>query len=192
MEEIWKDIPWYEWLYQVSNFGRVKSFKNGRHWVWKERILKTLRCKCYQRVRLFNDLLGKQYLVHRLVAQSFIPNYENKPLVCHIKEDLDENWTLYNWADNLFWWTHQENSQDRDIKWRSNCIFNIKHSCKWKFWKDNFNSKKIDQYSKEWEFIKQWDSFSDVHRELWISISSISQSCSMKRKSAWWFIWKYS
>lgn len=68
MIENYKDIPWYEWLYQVSNLWRVKSFK-----YWKEKLLKNILNIhwYYVRVNLYKDNKSKPYNVHRLVATVF-------------------------------------------------------------------------------------------------------------------------
>ena len=78
-KEIWKDILGYEGLYQVSNFGRVKSTKFG-----KERILKLTKDKDgYLIVNLYKNNKSKTLKVHRLVAEVFLPNPYNLPQVNH-------------------------------------------------------------------------------------------------------------
>ena len=85
--EIWKDIPWYGWLYQVSNLGYVKSLKFG-----KDRILiPGKNGKGYFFVNLRIDGKTINYRVHRHVATVFIPNPENKPQVNHINGIKTDN-----------------------------------------------------------------------------------------------------
>lgn len=98
IEEIWKDIEGYEGIYQVSNLGRVKRVTTGR-------ILKSYKDRGgYLRVDLCKSGKRKNHKIHRLVAQAFIPNPDNKLQVNHI----DENKTN-NSVDNLEWVTAKEN-----------------------------------------------------------------------------------
>lgn len=106
MEEEWKDIKGYEGLYQISNFGRIKSLKkwNGNLYKETERILKPQKnSRGYLRILLsFNN--KKYFFIHRLVAEHFI----NKPKGCNIVNHLDCN-PLNNRVDNLEWTTIQGN-----------------------------------------------------------------------------------
>ena len=98
MEEIWRDIEGYEGLYQVSSFGRVKRVTTGR-------ILKGSKdTDGYLRITLSKNGVKSNHKIHRLVAQAFIPNTENKSQVNHI----DENKTN-NMISNLTWMTAKEN-----------------------------------------------------------------------------------
>lgn len=106
----WRDIEGFEGQYMVSNTGLVKSLK-GKN----ERIMKTRRKKIikkdgsselsYEELVLSNKGVPHSKLVHRLVAQAFIPNPQNKPEVNHIDENKGNNS-----VENLEWNTHEENS----------------------------------------------------------------------------------
>ena len=112
--EIWKDIKGYEGIYQVSNFGRVKSLErvNSRGNTVKERILKPHKTeKGYLHIVLCKDGKTKLYRVHRLVATYFIPNPENKPEVDHINGQKDDNR-----VENLRWVTSKENINNPTTK----------------------------------------------------------------------------
>ena len=104
MNEEWRDIKGYEGLYQVSNLGRVKSFKdnNGN---CREKILNYKPKKDgYIQVKLFKNGTYRIFKVHRLVAESFIPNPDNYPIINH----KDENKTN-NTVSNLEWCTQKYN-----------------------------------------------------------------------------------
>ena len=99
--EQWKDIDGYGGVYQVSTFGRVKSFKGT-----KPRILKPVLRGEYLSVAFYIDGKQKHRLVHVLVARAFIPNPENKPEVNH-----DDGHKFNCHVSNLLWATSAENKQ---------------------------------------------------------------------------------
>lgn len=105
MEE-WRPINGYEGLYEVSNLGRIKSL-NCNH-TKKEGILKLYNDKDgYLMVKLSKDKNNRLFRVHRLVAEAFIPNPENKPCVDHINTIKNDNR-----VENLRWVTYKENSNN--------------------------------------------------------------------------------
>ncbi len=112
-KEIWKDIEGYEGLYQVSNFGRIKSLKRtslmGRS--LKEKILKQSKnTKGYYQVGLYSKK-PKTIMVHILVAQTFIPKPNNKHEINHI-----DGCKTNNRVGNLEWCTHHENMKHASSK----------------------------------------------------------------------------
>ena len=99
MKEEFRDIVGYEGLYQVSNLGNVRSKKTNKQLYYSSST------KGYLRVGLFKDKKRKMFYIHRLVAQTFINNENNKPCVNHKDCNI-----LNNRADNLEWCTHKENN----------------------------------------------------------------------------------
>ena len=111
MFEIWKDIEGYEGLYQVSNMGSVKTLRRivahstGHNKILNEKVLKGgIYPNGYKFVCLRKENTNKNIMIHRLVAQAFIPNPNNKPQVNH----KDGN-KLNNCVSNLEWCTPSEN-----------------------------------------------------------------------------------
>lgn len=94
MKEVWKDVKGYEGVYQVSNYGRVRKIT----------ILKQCNKKGYRKISLHKQGTIKTFAVHRLVAEAFIPNPDNKLEVNHINAIKDDN----N-VNNLEWVTREEN-----------------------------------------------------------------------------------
>lgn len=173
MKEIWKDIKGYEGIYKISNLGNVKSNK----------LLKKELCtNGYFRVTLYNEKSPKRFLVHRLVAETFIPNPENKPQVNHI----DGN-KLNNCVCNLEWATSKENNVHAFKLGLNKGSFGMLG----KKGKLNKRAKIINQYSLDGCFIKSWYGFYEIQRELNINISNIVACCKKRRKKAKGYIWKY-
>lgn len=173
MVEIWKDIVGYENLYQVSNFGNVRSFKHK-----KPKLLKPRKdSKGYLQIVLSNhNKSRKNFLIHRLVAQAFIPNPKNYPVINH----KDEN-PLNNNVSNLEWCTQKYNTnygtaQERRVKKLTNR-------------KDQ--SKPVLQYDKNGIFVKEYPSIMDAERNTGVNHQHIGKVCKGKLKSARGYVWKY-
>ena len=103
--EVWRDIKGYEGRYQVSNLGRVKSLNYNRTGV--EQVMSPRHNENGYAIVILSDFGKRDYqLVHRLVAQAFIPNPNNYPVVNH----KDENPSNNN-VDNLEWCTVRYNNE---------------------------------------------------------------------------------
>ena len=179
--EIWKDIHWYEWLYKVSSIWNIYSCISNK----KLKLL--YDHDWYLCVNLYRNKNMNRYKVHRLVAKSFIINNENKPQVNHINWIRDDNR-----LDNLEWVTIKENSSHSFIfLWRKNKKWN-EHYAYNKYGSNSKKAKSILQYDLNLNFIKEWWSIIEAANYLWLSKCSISRVCKLKRKTTWWFIFKYN
>jgi len=191
--EIRKDIKWYEWLYQISNLGRVKRlswFVKSLSSKWKyflhkrnERILKwqISKRRWYYNVILCKDWKIKWHRVWRLVAIAFLENIKWKDFINH------KDWNkLNNRVDNLERCTRSENelhayriwlkiTNINPHYWKDNWMF-------WKKWKDNHLSKKIKCYDKQWNLYKEFDSIRLASIFFWIREQNISNVCCWRRK----------
>ena len=186
-KEIWKDIKGYEGLYQVSNLGRIKTLdrkiKKKSRWGTiinyhiKEKILIPIKLNNdYFKVSLSKDNDVNSYLIHRLVAETFIPNPNNLPCINHKDEDKSNNC-----VKNLEWCTVlYNNTYGTKLKKQSEKQINNPKS-----------SKKINQYDLEGNFIKTWESMNEIHRQLGIYSQHIYRCCNNKRKSTGGFKWSY-
>jgi len=99
--------------------------------------------------------------IHRLVAETFIPNPDNLPQVNHIDKNKDNNhYSNLEWCD---------------------CYYNINYSL----------AKKILQFDLQGNFIKEWCSLSEIERTLKYKASAICGCCKKNRKTAYGYMWKY-
>lgn len=160
--------------YAISNIGRVFSNKT-------KKILSTHKDdRGYLRITITDSGRVNNLKIHRLVAIEFVENPNNYNQVNH----KDEN-KLNNFFDNLEWCTCQYNNKYGTRAER------IRKSIPRYYGKDNWNSKAIIQKDLDNNFIKKWDSMSDVERELGIDNSNISACCMGKTKKSGGFMWEY-
>lgn len=175
-KEFWKNIKDYENLYQGSNLGRVRSFdrwvksKNGSLRFCKGRILKpVINGRGYLQVDLCKNGKVKKFLVHRLVAEAFLPNPDNLPEVNH-KDENKQN----NNVENLEWC---------DRTYNANYGTAIERMIK-------TVSKPVLQYTLDGQFVREWKSTAECGRN-GFNQGHITDCCRGVRKTHKGFIWRY-
>lgn len=177
IEEEWRDIPGYEGYYRISNFGRVLRLSRGKQWPYRQthnNIRKPrLRENGYLAINLSKDNKVKWYLLHRLVALTFISNPNNLPCVNH-KDENRQN----NFVGNLEWCSQQYNVNygtaiERSIETRKNLPN-----------KDDINKRIGEKNSKKIRCFKPngllygvYNSLTEASRETGVHISQISRHC---------------
>lgn len=165
--ETWRDVAGYEGLYQVSDFGEVRSldrlilYTNGAKHLHRGAIIKPVKDRYgYLRVELYKDGKGKWHKVHRLVAQAFIPNPYNLPEINHINEDKTSNVVT-----NLEYCDHRQNINHGTRNQRvAEAMTNGKLS------------KKPIQLTLNGVFVKEWSSVNECGRN-GFNISCVSACC---------------
>lgn len=168
MEEVWKDIKEYEGLYQVSNTGEIKSLINNlikKHKNDKDGYcLITLHCNGER----------KGYSIHRLVANAFIENLNNKPQLNH-KDGNKRN----NNVSNLEWCTAKENTH---------------HAIKTGLMKNILSQppRKVIQLGKDGNMISSYTSIKEAENKLGLSCGNICKVCKGINKTAGGFKWRYA
>ena len=174
MIEIWKKIKGYEDYYEISNFGRIKSLhRNGLY------LRQFRNNKGYLITQLSKNGNSKTFIVHRLVAETFIDNTYNKEQVNH--KNCNK---LDNRVCNLEWVTNDENK--KHAQEHGLCKSSVKGG-------KNKLSKKVNQYTIEGKLVKQWECLSDIKREFKLKCcSNISSCCKNKLKTAYGYVWKYN
>lgn len=183
--EIWRDVKGYEGVYQVSNLGRVKRIGKYRNQVreWESnRLLKPAKKNNgYMYCQLSKDNKTSPKMVHRLVAEAFIENPENKPTVNHI----DGN-RANNVVENLEWATYTENNV--------HMLYDL-HGYVIGQHRNKRGSKAVLQYDLQGNFIKEYPSYREAQRQT--GINAIDVVCrgdnqkGRKQKTAGGFVWKY-
>lgn len=176
MTELWKTILGHN--HEISNMGRVRNSNT-------KRVLRpTVGIKGYCTIGLYKN--GRQYwkYAHRLVAEAFIPNHEDKPTVNHINGKKDDNR-----AKNLEWCTQSEN-----------CIHSYKvlmrnppMSMLGRFGANNPTSKPVIQMDNAGFFICEYVSIKEASIKTGVMSSDISMCCNRpeRHKTAGGYKWKF-
>lgn len=187
MNEIWKPIAGYENYYDISNLGNVQS-KGKKYTDSLGRNMNKAPKKISVRIGTIGYLcvdlncngISTQKHIHRLVAEAFIPNPENKPTVNH----KDGN-KLNNDISNLEWATYSENNKHAiDIGLRQSPWTGV-------FGADNPQSKPVVQLNKKGEIINTFVSAREAQEKTGISYKHISDCCLGKRHTTGGFRWEF-
>ena len=169
MEEKWKPVKGYEGLYEVSDYGNVRSLNYRR--TGKIQKLKPTKDTCgYLQVCLCKNGKVKYKHIHRLVAEAFIPNPLNLSEANHKSECK-----MLNFACVLEWCNRRYNMNYGTVKDRL-----------------GKPRKAIDQFDKDGNFIHHWKSLREASRLLEINVRSICSCLKGGRKYAGGFVWKYA
>lgn len=200
--EVFKSIKGYEGLYEISNYGRVKRLggivlcKDGKPKSVKEKILIGCNSGCgYRKVCLSKNgkINGKN--VHTLVYETFIGSIPKGMEINHIDEDKINNavWNLelVSHKDNLEWGTRgKRQSETIKEKYKTDMVFREglidRISKNW-----GKNKRKVKQYTKDGEFVKEWDSIKEAAIELGLKTPNIIACCKNKQKTCGGYEWKY-
>lgn len=179
MEE-WRDIEHYPG-YQVSNYGRVRSFANNRHGLCNTpHFLGTdINSNGYERVFLGSN---GRFFIHHLVAKAFIPNPNNYPIVRHRDDDR-----LNNRATNLEWGTQAHNIQDAIQRGRF--VSNITIAKKVALEKQR---KRVIAKDLDGRVIGEYPSMSHAARDLGVNVGNISNMLLGRQKRAGAYIFEYA
>lgn len=193
---VWKDIKGYEGIYQISNTGIVKSVERKQKRenttvTYQEKIRSVyINSMGYPCVTLCKNMKSKAYTIHRLLAEAFIPNPDNKPCVDHINTI-----TTDNRLENLRWVTHKENTRN-SITYKK-LKAQLKNE---KFIKDSVITRKkrygkildIYQFCKDGTFVAKYDSACQAQKETGINYQTIIKTCRGEYRSAGGFYWSYN
>lgn len=196
--EIWKPIKDFKY-YQVSNLGNVRSverFEDVYNYKRKGNVIRKRKSRIlatrissngYMNISLFQNGKTKTFSVHRLVAEAFIPNIDNKLQVNHINGIKTDNR-----VENLEWCNSSENIKHA----YSNGLNHISNKQR-KIAKENVlkaaekNKRPVDQLSNKGDFIRSWNSMTDIYKELNYHWGNISAVCRGKKELAYGYKWRY-
>lgn len=181
MKEVWKDVKGYEGLYQVSNFGRIKSMPKSNR--LRTIIMKPKNRKDgYLTVALFSGNKYNHLYVHRIVAEAFILNECGGKEINHIDGNKKNNNVC-----NLEWVTRKQNLEHavkNGLRDPAPMKGKTGEKCK--------TSKYISQYDLSGNLIKNWIGIAEAARHLKCNACSISACLTNRTKTCKGFVWKYT
>lgn len=184
MEEVWKDIKDYEGLYQVSNFGKIRKLRFINNICNKNKIffITPQKVNGYYHVVLYKNGKYKDKLLHRLIAETFIPNIKNYLEVNHKNGDKTDNR-----VENLEWCTRKQNMQHA-VKTGLYISPN-----KGRYGANSYKALKVKMLNKENnEVIKIFGSIIDAAHYIGANKSCHIVSCCKGRlKTAYGYKWEY-
>lgn len=173
--EEWKELKDFEEFYEISNMGRIYSKR-------KKKIMTVLDHNCgYVQINLIGKGFKTHKYIHRLVAEHFLPNEENKPMVNHKDGDKTNNK-----VENLEWATAKENQQHS-----RNVLKHESYKIPVVYGKDHHHSKKINQI-KDGKVINTFFGCGEAFRATGINKSNIWSVLKGNRPKAGGYEWKYA
>ena len=185
-DEQWENVPGYENLYSLSNYGRLKHLPYSLYGLNKERVdigekirKPNLMRTGYYAYELWKENKRKVYLLHRLLAIIFIPNPLMLPQINHI-DGNKQNDNL----SNLEWCTPREN-----IIHAIN-VLGVADGRTYKYGKEHYRAKPVCAVNEFGEIIMQFDCMQEAYRQTGIRESGISSCVRGKQKTAGGFIWR--
>jgi hypothetical protein len=170
-----REIKGYEGIYAIDKASTIYNIQTG------EIKHPTVGNHGYHSIDLYRNGKRKTLLVHRLMAETFIPNPISKRTVNH----KDGN-KLNNVLSNLEWATYSENNKHSFDK------LGRKAYMAGRFGKLNHNSKPILMYSKNGDLLQRYDSIMDAERNVGILNNSIVNCLKQKSKTAGGYKWRYA
>jgi hypothetical protein len=179
--ELWKPVKGYESAYEVSNYGRVRSMDRvdsaGRH-LSGVILNQSMKREGYLKVALCREGVAKTLTVHRLVAEVFLQNTDNKPQVNHLNGIKTDNRAV-----NLEWATKSENLKH---KYR---VLDFESPMTGKFYGSNPNSKGVRQYSLDGDYIAEYSSMKEAAEAVGCKPNGVSRACSGELRQSGGFRW---
>lgn len=213
VEVVRKPVAGYEGYYEVDQFGRVFSCDrvvsvddNGRKYdkpLSGKQMKQSMHDKGYKTVSLTKDGKTKMYFVHRIVAEAFIPNPDNLPMVNHKDEDKTNNF-----LENLEWCTvSYNNTYGSAVKKRAKKLRGVLHteehkakiSKSLKKHYETHTSKSLGRESEKRKAVRGYGenevaffySVAEAAKAVGGARANIARSCNSKTQKAYGFKWEW-